>query len=325
MFSSPEEFLLWADGRATASLLLCEDAPRYGIPPRGIQETRSCRNAPRTIRAALRGQILQRVDRFDVAYSRFRPDSLVSQIAAAPSGGRFVFPDDAVDLFGLYDQLAALTDGAVDPLVGRDLELLGYDPASSLTPPPRTARAAHADARPAWSRDIGWDGPVLRTHRPLVIDVGAAGKGCLVDLVSALVREAGITRFVVDAGGDLRHAGEHPIRVGMEHPAEPGRVIGVASVRDAALCASAITRRAWGAGLHHVLDARTGTPVNDVVATWVVADRAAVADALATALFLTPAHRLAGSFPFTCVRMLADVRTDTFGGFDGALFTTDRT
>ncbi|MEU5655082.1 FAD:protein FMN transferase [Streptomyces sp. NPDC047737] len=275
--------------------------------------------------AALRGQILHRIDRFDATYSRFRPDSLVSQIAAAPAGGRFVFPDDAIDLFGLYDQLAALTDGAVDPLVGRDLELLGYDPAYSLTPAPHTTRAAHAEARPAWHCDVERDGAVLLTRRPLVIDVGAAGKGYLVDLVSVLLRDAGITRFVVDASGDLRHAGEHPLRVGLEHPAEPGRVIGVANVAEAALCASAVTRRTWGRGLHHVLDARTGNPVNDIVATWVVADRTALADALATALFLTPVQQLAGSFSFACVRMLADGRTDTFGGFDGALFTAEQT
>ncbi|WP_202514441.1 MULTISPECIES: FAD:protein FMN transferase [unclassified Streptomyces] len=280
---------------------------------------------PDVLSEGLRGQILERAEGFDAVYSRFRPDSLVSQIAAAPSGGHFVFPDDAAGLFDLYDRLSALTGGAMDPLVGRDLELLGYDPDYSLTPASRTERAAHARTRPAWHRDVKREGTVLRTRRPLVIDVGAAGKGHLVDLLSALLEDAGITRFVIDASGDLRHAGGHPIRIGLEHPTEPGRVIGVANLADAALCASATTRRTWGPGLHHILDARTGTPVDDIVATWVIAHRTAVADALATALFLTPAHRLAGSFPFSGVRMHADGRTETFGTFDGTLFTTDQT
>jgi thiamine biosynthesis lipoprotein len=51
----------------------------------------------------------------------------VSRIADAPDGGRFEFPDDSIGLFGLCDQLYAVTGGAVDPLVARDLELLGYD------------------------------------------------------------------------------------------------------------------------------------------------------------------------------------------------------
>lgn len=49
-----------------------------------------------------------------------------------------------------------------------------------------------------------------------MIDVGAAGKGYLVDIVSEILRQAGHTRFVVDAGGDLRHAGEHGLHVGLE-------------------------------------------------------------------------------------------------------------
>jgi hypothetical protein len=53
--------------------------------------------------------ILTRTDEFDSTYSRFRPDSLVSAIAAAPEGGCFTFPEDSVPLFDLYDRLAAET------------------------------------------------------------------------------------------------------------------------------------------------------------------------------------------------------------------------
>jgi FAD:protein FMN transferase len=77
----------------------------------------------------VRRRILERIEAFDAMYSRFRPDSLVSRVAAAARGGRFEFPDDSIALFDLYDRLAAATGGAVDPLVRRDLELLGYDAA----------------------------------------------------------------------------------------------------------------------------------------------------------------------------------------------------
>jgi hypothetical protein len=154
-----------------------------------------------------------------------------------------------------------------------------------------------------------------------VIDVGAAGKGYLVDIVSAILQQAGVARFVVDAGGDLRHWGEHGIRVGLEHPLDPRLVIGVADLQNRALCASAVNRRAWGNGLHHVLDARTGVPATEVLATWVVADDAALADGLATALFFTGAHRLAEIFRFAYVRMLADGRAERSPDFDGELFT----
>ena len=121
----------------------------------------------------------------------------------------------------------------------------------------------------------------------MVIDVGAAGKGYLVDLIARALLDDGIDEFVVDGSGDLRHRGAEPVVVGLEHPTRPGRVIGTVPLRDAALCASATTRRAWGEGLHHVHDGRTGRPVSDVVATWVIAADAATADGLATALFVS--------------------------------------
>ncbi|MFF1259521.1 FAD:protein FMN transferase [Streptomyces sp. NPDC058321] len=272
--------------------------------------------------ADLRSHILDRALQFDATYSRFRPDSVVSRIASADEGGRFEFPQDSLNLFALYDRLYAATEGAVDPLVGRELELLGYDPTYSLTPAPADVRAAErARGRPTWTADVVRDGTTLVTRRPLVIDVGAAGKGYLVDVLSAVLRGAGHTRFVVDGSGDLMHAGERAIRVGLEHPFDPQRVIGVAHLQGQALCASGVTRRTWGDGLHHVLDARTGVPVDGVVATWVVADETALADGLATALFFTGAQRLAETFQFSYVRMYADGRAEHSPDFVGQLFT----
>ncbi|MFC8626876.1 FAD:protein FMN transferase [Streptomyces anulatus] len=268
----------------------------------------------------VRQHILDRAERFDATYSRFRPDSLVSRIASAPEGGRFTFPDDSLALFDVYDRLFAATDGAVDPLVGRDLELLGYDAAYTLRPAPEAVRAEHARDRPTWAADVGRDGPCVLTRRPVVIDVGAAGKGYLVDLLSAVLDGAGYTGFVVDASGDLLHRGRRATRVGLENPFAARQVIGVAEVRDRALCASGVNRRSWGDGLHHVLDARTSVPADRVVATWVVAERAACADGLATALFFTGAGRLAQSFDFTCVRVRSDGRAEISPDFPGELF-----
>ena len=42
----------------------------------------------------LEQRILERIERFDATYSRFRLNSLVSQVATAAHGGRFDFPED---------------------------------------------------------------------------------------------------------------------------------------------------------------------------------------------------------------------------------------
>lgn len=268
----------------------------------------------------LQQRILDRIEQFDATYSRFRPDSLVSCVAAAPNGGCFNFPDDSIALFDLYARLHKATGGAVDPLVGRDLERLGYNSTYSLTPLSDIAEM-HDRGRATWSKDILRDSTSLVTQRPQTIDVGAAGKGYLVDILSEILRENGLTQFIVDGSGDLRHLGEWGIEIGLEHPFDPQMVIGVVNLQNRALCASAVNRRAWGNNLHHVLDARTGIPVRDVVATWVVADDAATADGLATALFFTSPEHLAESFQFSYVRMFADGRAEISQNFDGKLFS----
>ncbi|KAB2703282.1 FAD:protein FMN transferase [Brucella lupini] len=276
-------------------------------------------DTPEPLAAPLRARILERIERFDATYSRFRDDSLVARIATAEEGGCFDLPDDACGLFDLYDRLHAVTGGAVDPLAGHDLELLGYDARYSFQHDP-LAIARYSHERRNWPDDVTRDGSRITTRRRALIDVGAAGKGYLVDIVAEILRADGIDAFVVDAGGDLVHRGPEPLAVGLEHPVDPALAIGIARLDGGALCASAVNRRAWGP-FHHVVDGRTGVPVRDVIATWVVADDALTADGLATALFFVPAERLAGSFHFSFVRMFANGRAEISPDFDGELFT----
>jgi thiamine biosynthesis lipoprotein len=272
----------------------------------------------RPLRDDLRARIRDRIDRFDATWSWFRPDSLVTRIAGARHGGRYGLPDDATALLDIYDRLHELTDGALDPLIGRDLELLGYDATYSLTPAMGAVRQREHQRRARWP-DVQRDGTTITTDRPVLLDVGAAGKGRLVDLVAQMLADADVHRFVVDAGGDLRHHGDRPLRVGLEHPLNPEHVVGLVELRGNALCASAVNRRTWGDGLHHILDARTGTPSRDVLATWVIASNATLADGLATALFLSDPSRLNEAYRFEFVRMSAD-RIEASPGFDGELF-----
>ena len=250
------------------------------------------------------------IDRFDREWSRFRPDSLVRSLG---EGGSAPLPSDAALMLDAYRELSDATAGAVNPLVGGSLAALGYDASISLIP---------SDPRPAptdWRSILGWDGR-LSLAEPAIIDVGALGKGRLVDLVQqALAGVAG--DLVVDASGDLAVRGAG-VRVGLEHPFDPTRAIGVATIRDQALCASAINRRAWGDGLHHVLDARTGAPVRTWAATWAIGQDALHADAAATALFFDGGTRLADAWGIHWVRMSTDGRVQRSADCPVELFTT---
>jgi thiamine biosynthesis lipoprotein len=261
---------------------------------------------------ALAQAVADRIDLFDRTWSRFREDSVVSALARAP--GTADLGTDAPALFDLYARLADATDGAVSPFVGDALDHLGYDASYSL----RERDGARSGA-PGWAAVGRLDSSTLHTGEAVTIDIGAAGKGYLVDLVAGILTAAGHSGFTVDASGDLAHRGG-PIRVALEHPYDPSRAIGVVTLGDGAICASATNRRAWGAGLHHVLDGRTGSPVDAVAATWALAPDAATADGVATALFFTPPAALAERFGAEGVRMFTDGRVESSPGFPGELF-----
>jgi thiamine biosynthesis lipoprotein len=261
---------------------------------------------------AVRRETAAIIERFDAAWSRFRPDSLVSRLAR--HGGRVPAPSDAAPLLDTLAEVATVTGDAVNPLVGGSLEQLGYGAAYTL-------RAGAPVAAPSdWRAALSWSADELALERPATIDVGALGKGRLVDLVLGALPPGDA---VVDAGGDIAVRGQ-PVRIGLEHPYDSRRAIGVWEITDAALCASAVNRRAWGDGLHHVLDARTGEPVRAVAATWAVADDAMHADALATALFFESgpevAARWRGTWNTQWVRMLTDGRVEWSPGCDAQLF-----
>ncbi len=265
------------------------------------------------ISSELEARIAARVDSFDRAWSRFRDDSLVARVAREP--GTWSFPSEAPALFEFYRRLYEATDAAVSPLVGRALESLGLDAAYTLLP------ASSPAPVPRWDEAVSWDGERLTTIRPVLLDVGAAGKGLLVDLVGELLLEGGHTSFVVDGSGDILCHGSETLRVALEHPLDTSKAIGIALVANRAICSSATNRRAWGAGLHHVIDATTGLPTHEVIATWAIADTALEADGLSTALFFADPARLARIAAFEYVRMFADGRVESSRNLTGELFT----
>jgi thiamine biosynthesis lipoprotein len=254
--------------------------------------------------------VTERVTRFDRDWSRFRADS---RIAALATPGRHRLADDAGPLLEFYRELYAATAGRVTPLVGRTLEALGYDATYRLRP------TGDIPSVPAWEGAVAWDGVFLDVVRPVVLDVGAAGKGYLVDLVSDLLAEAGIAEHIVDASGDLRTRGV-PMRIALEHPRDPRKAVGVAELPDGAFCASATSRRSWGDGLHHVLDPATGLPALGVLATWVLAPTALVADGIATALFFDADPEFVAREVTAFARMFDDGSVDVSSDFPGEMF-----
>lgn len=258
------------------------------------------------------GEIRACIEVFSKNYSRFRQDSLFTKIAHAP--GDYLMPDDFEKIFLLYRDLYKLTGGAFTPLVGKLMEEAGYDASYSLKP-------ATLHALPRLDDVLFYNPPSLKVKKPVTLDIGAAGKGYLIDIVAIIIKSHDVRSFCIDAGGDILYEDEssNPIRVGLENPVNLKQVVGVANILNQSICASAANRRTWR-DYHHIINPLTLKPTSDIIATWVVADTALLADALATCLFFAEAKVFMEKYKFEYVLVRHDLSWEVSPNFNGEIF-----
>jgi thiamine biosynthesis lipoprotein len=123
-----------------------------------------------------------------------------------------------------------------------------------------------------------------RAASPDRVDPSGLVKGWSVDRAAAILDQAGLRHYAVDAGGDIRLRGgalpETRWRVGIQHPLVADRVAAVVAATDVAVATSGAYNRG-----DHVLDPHTRRPPAGVLSVTVVGPELATADAYATAAF----------------------------------------
>jgi thiamine biosynthesis lipoprotein len=261
---------------------------------------------------ALKKEIADRIELFDKTYSRFRQDSLISK--AAQNSGNLTFPADAKQLFALYKSLYQITEGSFTPLVGDVLSDAGYDAKYSLTP--RKLRKTKK-----WEDVFTFQHPMLEMKKTAILDFGAAGKGYLVDIIGGILAKHGINNFCVDGSGDIlyRSESDKPLRIGLEHPEDQTKAVGVATLTGGSICGSAGNRRKWGE-FTHIIDPHTLRSPKTILAIWVVAETAILADALATCLSFTSAAVLQNYYQFEYAMVKEDHSVEKSRDFPGEFF-----
>jgi thiamine biosynthesis lipoprotein len=221
------------------------------------------------------------------ASSRFRDDSeLVRITAQLPSGAEL--SETLAALIRAALMAANLTDGAVDPTLGRAMNALGYDRDIRLILDDDGPVRAVATHRPGW-KHMTLDGGRLTVPAGLTLDLGATAKAVAADRAATRVeRELGIG-VLVSLGGDIATAGRAP-RGGwqidvQDLPADPACRISVGG--GTAVATSSTQRRTWrrnGAVVHHILDPLTGLSAPSLWRSASVAGPSClVANALSTA------------------------------------------
>ena len=257
-------------------------------------------------------KIKSRIEEFDKAYSRFRNDSLVVEMSQ--KAGDYVLPEDSKKLFEIYFDLYKKTGGLFTPLVGDMLSDAGYGAGYSLK------QKKELIVPLEWEDVMEFNFSKLKIKIQTILDFGAGGKGYLVDIVGALLEQNNITKYCIDAGGDILHKNNQEIKVGLENPFSLDEVVGVVNLQNKSICGSAGTRRKWGE-FNHIMNPKTLKSATDVVAVWVVADTALVADCIATCLFFVNPCILSDSYQFEYCIVKSDHSILQSTNFDAEIFS----
>jgi thiamine biosynthesis lipoprotein ApbE len=210
------------------------------------------------------------IDAIDRACSRFRDDSELTLLNAEAGRPVTVSPTLA-DALGVALRAAEITDGRVDPTVGADLRMLGYDRDFAAVPPDGPALPIHLGPRGGWHA-IAFDRATATVCVPsgVELDFGATAKALAADRAARAATDATGAGVLVSLGGDIAVAGQAPaegwsVHVTDDHAAGPDAPGVDVAIFSGGLATSSTTVRRWRRGdqeHHHVVDPSTGRPAD---------------------------------------------------------------
>jgi thiamine biosynthesis lipoprotein len=228
------------------------------------------------------GEVVEAVfTREELRFSRFRPDSELSRVNAS-SGKWTKVSVPFAELVRLSLRKAQSTEGLFDPTVLDAMLAIGYD--RDFDEILAGARGALRPPKPCgrWTEVRQKPGQILLPEG-VGLDFGGIAKGWTADIAADEAVATGLPWAIVSAGGDLKFAGNPPpLEIGVEDPQDRSVLLTRLTLSEGALATSGTVGRAWGDGLHHLIDPRTGVPaVTDVIAATVWAPTGADAEVLA--------------------------------------------
>ena len=234
------------------------------------------------------------LDNVESKMSHYRSSSELSRFNQTRNTAPFPVSAEMFDVVRHAYQLSEWTGGALDVTVGPVVNAWGFGPLEPEVLPPDAALLARLRGHVGYSKlELDPGASTLRKTDPEIeCDLSAVAKGYGVDRVAEVLREEGLTRFMVEVGGEIVAVGMNqrggPWRIAIERPVPEGGVQRVVPLIGRAMATSGDyrnVREVDGRLFSHTIDPRTGRPVaHQLASVSVVAELCVLADGLATGL-----------------------------------------
>jgi len=235
-------------------------------------------------------QALQQVDQ---RMSIYQPTSELSRINRLAAHTWVHTDPDVLTVTAEALHMSRLSDGALDVTILPLMRLWGFVQQAGRVP---TAAELQATLPLVDYRHVHLDlsrGAIHFARAGVELDGGGIAKGFAVDQAVAALLAHGVKHAIVNAGGDLFALGtatpESSWVVDIQHPHEADRSLATLRVHDRSVATSGNYENYFeqhGKRYGHLIDPRTGYPVEAVASVTVLADTAMQADAISTAAFV---------------------------------------
>jgi thiamine biosynthesis lipoprotein len=235
------------------------------------------------------------IRRIEALMTTWRPDAELSRVNAAAGRSPVAVSQETFDIVKESIHASEISEGAFDITFESLHGLWKFD--QDLDPHPPTDAQIRAKLPLVGYRHIHLDEvahTVYLDQAGTKISLGGIAKGYAVDRAAKVLRDAGLTSFYVQAGGDLYAAGTKPDgsewSAGIRDPRGPeGRYFAVIALRDHAFSTAGDYERSYvidGKRYHHIIDPKTGKPATASRSVTIYAPTALLADEIDDAVFI---------------------------------------
>ena len=247
----------------------------------------------------LKKEIEEELKKVDQSLSPFNSTSTISRV----NRNEEVKVDEMfAEVFNRAMEISKETDGAFDITVAPLVNAWGFGFKSGEHPTAHTIDSLLATI--GYQRVALVGSKVVKKDRRTMLDCSSIAKGYGCDRVAQLLRDKGISNFMVEIGGEVVTQGINPERlpwkIGVTKPIDDSlntnnQIQTVLNVTDKAMATSGNYRNFYyknGQKYAHTIDPKTGYPVqHNILSATVLAADCTTADAYATAFMVLGMER----------------------------------
>jgi thiamine biosynthesis lipoprotein len=246
-------------------------------------------------------EALEMVEYLEQLLSVYIPTSDLSRLNHRASEVPVDVSLPAFDLLQLAIEIHRLTEGAFDITAASLSRAWGFSSREGRMPNEESIRRALEQVGTE-HLELDQVKQQVRFRKPISVNPGGIGKGYAIDRAAELLLERGVEEFAIHGGkSSIRVHGRQLLtqpgagwNIAVRHPEMTERILGTLVLCNQSLGTSGPANQFFyfrGVRYGHIIDPRTGWPVDGPLSLSVVHESAAWADALATGLYVLGVER----------------------------------